>query len=452
MLAALISPALLANAAQGQTVTTLYNFTNQNGSGSPQAVALVQGRDAELYGASFGSPYGSVFKVSTSRIFSDFFAFSSTNGCCPKEGLTLASDGNFYGAAFGGGNGQNGVFFKITPSGTYTAIHYFAGGSDGANPFAAPMQASDGNLYGTTYNTTGTGSTVYKYTPSSGTFSTIYEFSDGTVSAPLMQATDGFLYGTTLNGGWAHCGTIFKISTAGLLLQSVPFLCNAGGSTPGGGPLVQTLDGNFYGITTIGGFQNQGTVFKMTPDFHVTILYTFMGRSGGLQDGRLPAASLFQATDGNLYGTTYGGGAYGAGTLFQISTKGAYKLLYSFNGATGGHPQGNLMQHTNGALYGTAQVGGTGHAGTVYELNLGLGPFIAFVRPSGAVGQTVQILGQQLTGATSVTFNGIPAASFTVTSPTFLLATVPSGATSGPVVVTTPTATLNSNVNFNVVP
>ena len=215
---------------------------------------------------------------------------------------------------------------------------------------------------------------------------------------------------------------------------------------------MQTLDGNFYGITTIGGFQNQGTVFKMTPDFHVTILYTFMGRSGGLQDGRLPAASLFQATDGNLYGTTYGGGAYGAGTLFQISTKGAYKLLYSFNGATGGHPQGNLMQHTNGALYGTAQVGGTGHAGTVYELNLGLGPFIAFVRPSGAVGQTVQILGQQLTGATSVTFNGIPAASFTVTSPTFLLATVPSGATSGPVVVTTPTATLNSNVNFNVVP
>jgi uncharacterized repeat protein (TIGR03803 family) len=110
------------------------------------------------------------------------------------------------------------------------------------------------------------------------------------------------------------------------------------------------------------------------------------------------------------------------------------------------------MQHTNGMLYGTAEEGGANKLGTVYQVNLGLAPFIAFVQRAGAVGQTVEILGQQLTGATTVTFNGVPATSFTVSSPTFLLATVPSGATSGPVVVTTPTATLTSNVNFNVAP
>ncbi len=187
----------------------------------------------------------------------------------------------------------------------------------------------------------------------------------------------------------------------------------------------------------------------MTPDFQVSILYTFMGHTQTTVDGALPTAGLIQATDGNLYGATFKGGSAGMGTLFQISTSGAYKLLYSFNGAAGKAPQGTLMQHTNGMLYGTAQVGGTNRAGTVYQLNLGLGPFITFVRHIGKVGQTAQILGQGFTGTTSVTFNGV-AATFTVPSPTFMLATIPSGATTGPVVVTTPTATLTSNHNFTV--
>jgi uncharacterized repeat protein (TIGR03803 family) len=348
-----------------------------------------------------------------------------------------------------GGNGQNGVFFKVTPSGDFTAIYYFAGGSDGANPFAPPIQAADGNLYGMTGDVSGTGSTVYKYTLS-GNFSTIYQFSGAYSGAPLIQATDGYLYGTTGTGGWANCGTIFKMSTAGVLLQSYPFPCHAGGSVPSNAPLLQAADGNFYGTTTGGGTQNQGTIFKMTPDFQVSILYTFMGHTQSTEDGALPAAGLIQATDGNLYGTTYKGGNAGMGTLFQISTSGAYKSLYKFNGATGTAPQGTLMQHTNGMLYGTAPGGGLNRLGIVYQVNLGLGPFVTFVRHIGKVGQTAQILGQGLTGTTSVTFNGVPATSFTVASPTFLTAVVPSGATTGPVVVTTPTATLTSNVNFTV--
>jgi uncharacterized repeat protein (TIGR03803 family) len=451
-------PTLFSGASHGQTVTPIYSFSSQNGSASPQDVALVQGRDGGLYGTSEGNgttSYGSIFKVSTSSAFTELFDFNSSNvttdGCCPGQGLTVASDGNFYGSAFSGGNGQNGVFFKISPSGAFTSIHNFSGGSDGTMPFAPPIQASDGNLYGMTFNLSGSGSTVYQYSLS-GKFNTIYQFSGAYTTAPFIQAANGGLYGTTSNGGWAHCGTIFKMSFAGVVLKSPSFRCGADGSGPDGGPLLQASDGNFYGTTGAGGYSNGGTIFKMTPDFQISILYTFMGKLRGSKDGFGPIAGLIQATDGNLYGATWSGGSNGMGTLYEISTGGTYKLLYSFDGVTGNAPQGTLMQHTNGMVYGTAQLGGANHLGTVYELNLGLGPFITFVRPSGKVGRMAQILGQGFTGTTSVTFNGVPATSFTVAGPTYLLATVPSGATTGPVVVTTPTATLTSNHNFSILP
>ncbi len=158
---------MIGGFGHSQTVTPFYNFTNQNGSGFPQDVALIQGRDSNLYGMSYGSPDGSIFKLSTSRVFTNLFAFSFTDGCCPGEGLTLASDGNFYGGTSGGGIDQNGVFFKMTASGVFTAIHYFTGGTDGSHPFTPPVEASDGSLYAVAQ------SVVYKYVPSSGSFSTI---------------------------------------------------------------------------------------------------------------------------------------------------------------------------------------------------------------------------------------------------------------------------------------
>ena len=440
---------LVVNAAFGQTVSTVYSFTGQPAE-VPQAVMLAQGRDGQLYGATTDDGIdGSIFKVSTSRIFTQLFSFDNTDGDVPGQGMTLANDGNFYGAASFGGSGDNGVLYEITPSGTYAIIHEFTGG-DGTNPFAPPTQASDGSLYGTAESSSAGGATVYKYTPSSGDFSIIYQFADAEIGAPLIQASDGFLYGTTFNGGWANCGTIFKMSTAGNLLQSVPFSCSGSAATPSFGALLHASDGNFYGTTIGGGVQNQGTIFKMTSDFQLSVLYTFLGHSKGIVDGAVPTASLIEATDGNLYGTTLNGGSAGSGTLFRISFSGAYEMLYSFNGATGIAPGGTLMQDTNGMLYGTAGGGGVHRHGTVYQVNLGLGPFITFVQPTGAVGQTAQVLGQGLTGATSVTFNGIPATSFSVVAPTFLLAVIPTGATTGPVVVTTPTATLTSNLNFQI--
>jgi uncharacterized repeat protein (TIGR03803 family) len=428
-------------------VNHVYSFTSQGSSQFPAHVTPAQGRDGKLYGTTNGGTNGSIFKVSIARSFAELFAFHFSDGCCPAYGLTLATDGNFYGAAAGGGNGQNGVLFKITPTGTYTVVHYFGGGFDGAVPAFPPLQASDGNLYGTTVGDS-SGSTVYKYTLS-GKFSTIFQFNGQFVGLSLIQGADGGLYETG-SGGAKGCGGIFKMSTTGVMLQSYSFPCGDGGNGPEG--LLQAADGNFYGTTLQGGSHNAGTIFKMTPDFQVSILYSFLGSSGSTPDGRLPAAGLVQATDGNLYGTTSEGGSADMGTLYQISTNGTYKSLYSFRGKAGKLPASGLVQHTSGLLFGTAEQGGANGLGTVYALDMGLGPFITFVQPTGKVGQTAQILGQGFTGTTSVTFNGIAATSFTVGRSTYLRAVIPSGATTGPVVVATPNGTLTSNVNFVVAP
>ena len=156
-----------------------------------------------------------------------------------------------------------------------------------------------------------------------------------------------------------------------------------------------------------------------------------------------------QATDGNLYGSTEIGGTFGNGLIFKISTGGSYSLLYSFPGKVGISPEAALLQHTNGVLYGTVQ-GGPHGDGAVYSLNMGLNPFITFVLATGRVGQKAQILGQGLTGATGVSFNGVPASSFSVASDTYMTATVPAGASTGPVVIETPNGSLTSNKNFRI--
>jgi uncharacterized repeat protein (TIGR03803 family) len=213
--------------------------------------------------------------------------------------------------------------------------------------------------------------------------------------------------------------------------------------------LLQASDGNFYGTTFEGGHGiGCGTVFKLNQAGNVSPVYAFKDAA----DGCNPEAGLVQGTDGNLYGTTpYGGkgGNGGDGTLFQLTTHGVHTILYNF-GTTGYRPLAAPMQDTNGTFYGTTELGGRSGYGTVYSLNMGLGPFVTFVRPNGAVGGTAQILGQGLTGATGVTFNGIAATSFKVATDTFMTAVVPAGATTGKVVVTTPGGTLTSNVTFRV--
>jgi uncharacterized repeat protein (TIGR03803 family) len=198
----------------------------------------------------------------------------------------------------------------------------------------------------------------------------------------------------------------------------------------------------------MGGTDDNGTIFCITPTGTLTTLHTFL-----IAEGKEPGAALIQATDGNFYGTAHAGGANNAGTIFNISASGTLTTLYSFCSqsgcADGQSPNASLVQDTNGTFYGTTGAGGANGYGTVFSLSVGLGPFVETNPTSGKVGAAVGILGSNLKGATSVSFNGT-AATFKVSSTSLITTTVPAGATTGTVQVVTPSGTLSSNVPFRV--
>jgi uncharacterized repeat protein (TIGR03803 family) len=416
----------------------------------------------------------------SAQTFTTLYSFNFGDGANPYAGLIQATNGDLYGTAsyFGGGNSQSGTVFKITPNGKLTTLHSFDF-MDGAYPEAGLIQATNGDLYGTT-QWGGTGNcgvgcgTVFKMT-TSGKLTSLYPFCskiengvciDGSEpQAGLVEAPNGNLYGTTYAGGFNNGGTIFTITPKGALTTLYSFCSQGGMCTDGNNPyagLVRSTDGNFYGTTYAGGTNNGGTVFEITPSGALTTLYSFCSQSG-CTDGANPYAGLVQATDGNFYGTASLGGANGGGTVFRVTPSGKLTVLYSFCSqsgcADGANPLAALIQATNGAFYGTTEWGGSLPGcrygisripcGTVFSLSVGLGPFVETQPTSGEVGAAVKILGTDLKGATSVTFNGT-AAAFKVVSAFLITTTVPEGATTGKVEVKTSKGTLKSNVVFRV--
>jgi len=472
-LVGLLGPATLWS----QTVTTLVNFDGTNG-GNAQSMSLVQGSDGKLYGTTWkggANSMGVVFKVieGTAKVLHTFSGVAP-DGAFPTAGLLLASSGKLYGTTQQGGGGL-GTVFSITPAGAYLTLHSFAG-TDGATPAAPLIQSTAGPFYGTT-SSGGTGAvgTAFKITAAGG-LTTLYNLGSNGLGdglypfAPLVQGSDGSFYGATEFGGTnlCNCGTVFKVTPAGK--EKVLYSFGAGGGFSDGaqplGALIQGLDGNFYGTTSSSGCAAGcgGTVFKITPLGVLTTLHAFTCYPG---DGCSPQAGLAVGSDGNLYGTTFQGGSQAAacncGTIFQIAPDGTYQSLYSFtNGTDGRNPWGGLFQATDGAFYGTTIAGGSGVSsscnydgtqtcGTVFSLSLGLGPFVIDLPSAAVVGTTVKILGTNLMGATAVSFNGTPAV-IVGASKTLITTSVPAGATSGYVTVTTTGGTLTSNLPFRVLP
>jgi uncharacterized repeat protein (TIGR03803 family) len=458
--------AVAAAPARAQVLTTICSFNSTDGE-SP--IGLVQGTDGNLYGTSvdgganqsctFGG-CGTAFKITTAGALTTLYNFCSKRNCADgdqPDGLVQGGDGNFYGTT-GAGGLLVGTVFKLTPTGVLTTLHEFDT-TDGSGPFGI-VEASDGNFYGTTGEGGAHGlGKIFKITPG-GTFTSLHNLSatDGAYpSALLIQATDGSLYRTTITYGAYDGGTIYKTTLAGTLTVVYNF-CQQSNCADGeqGNGVIQGIDGNFYGTTYAGGSYDVGTVFKLTPAGVLTTLYTFCPQSG-CADGSYPVGQLLQATDGNLYGATSRGGDNDLGTIFRISTAGAFKTLYSFcsqSACADGELPGALIQDTNGMIYGATSGGGTGVScgcGTVFSLNVGLPPFVKTQPTSGRVGAKINILGTNLAGAASVTFNGT-AATFTVASPSLITTTVPAGATTGTVKVLTPGGTLKSNVAFRVIP
>jgi uncharacterized repeat protein (TIGR03803 family) len=326
----------------------------------------------------------------TAQTFKTLLSFDGTDGKAVLAGLVQATDGNLYGTTYEGGAHGVGTVFKITPSGTLNTLYNFcsqSGCTDGEYPEAGLVQATDGNFYGTTSEGGGTAcnglgcGTVFKITPS-GTLTTLHSF-DGTDGilpvSGLVQATDGNFYGTTNAKGANGYGTVFKITPSGTL-NTLHNFCSQSGCTDGEYPfagLVQATNGNLYGTTFAGGAHGVGTVFKITPSGTLNTLHNFCSQSG-CTDGANPFAGLVQATDGNLYGTTSLGGAHtcaldGCGTVFKITPSGTLNTLYSFDGTDGLRPDAGLVQATDGNFYGTTGGGGSSACnglgcGTVFKI------------------------------------------------------------------------------------
>ncbi len=368
-LAAIVSPA--------QTFTKLVDFDGSNGS-SPEA-SLVLASDGNFYGTTAvggTKSSGTAFKMTPEGMLTTLYSFCVEQDCSdggnPMAGLVQATDGNFYGTTFSGGTSNNcqiacGTVFKITPGGTLTTLHSFEY-SDGAFPLAGLVQATDGNFYGTTgYAGSNYNGTVFKITPA-GVLTTLhnFDFNDGGLPfGTLVQATDGNFYSTTYAGGAYGYGTVYKITPEGVLTTLYNF--NSGdGANPEAG-VVQGTDGNFYGTTFYGGLYNDGTVFKITPAGVLTTLHSFCTQ-GNCADGAFPQAALVQAADGNFYGTTHIAGANNAGTIFRITPEGTLVTLHSFEGSDGSFPVAGLAQGADGNLYGTAYLGGANDDGTVFRL------------------------------------------------------------------------------------
>ncbi len=478
--AVLLLCAATAISLPAQTLTTLFSFDDANGE-NPYG-GLVQGEDGNLYGTTYqgGSGTscraygcGTIFKISPAGALTTLHNFVGypVEGSNPAAGLLLDNNGSLYGTTEYGGTGNflGGTVFAVTPGGTVTTLYSFCAHApcvNGTVPLAGLVLGMDGNFYGTTEDGGTNTGTIFKMTPA-GTLNVIHNFEGPAYpESGLVQGSDGNFYGTTYWGGAHAFGQVFKVTSSGTFTTLYSFCPSQSNCTDGAYPqagLIQGTDGNLYGTTSQGGVSGGsckgygcGTVFKITTSGTLTTLYSFCSQSD-CADGEYPVAALVQASDGNFYGTTAFGGSdsacakgEGCGTVFEITAEGALTTLASFNVTNGQHPRAGLVQDTDGNFYGTTDLGGANSKGTVFSLSTGLGPFVETLPSYGTVGATVGILGTNLTGATGVTFNGVPA-TFTVNSTgTAIRTTVPAGATSGTVQVVTRGGTLSSNVPFQV--
>ncbi len=358
--------------AQAQTLTVLHGFGGPDGANSE--ASLVRDTQGNLYGTTYGGGahgYGTVFMVSASGIEKTLFSFAGgLDGGYPLGSLVRDAQGNLYGTTSQGGVRHAGTVFMVTRSGKEQVLYAF-GGKDGASPCSNLIQDAQGNFYGTTEagGVNGSG-TVFKLTLS-GVETVLYSFTGGADGsepyAGLVQDVQGNLYGTTLQGGAHGAGTVFRVTLSGIETVLYNFTGGADGLEPYGG-LVLDPQGNLYGTTLEGGAYGYGTVFEVFPSSGIIrVFHSFTGTGG---DGADPYAGLVRDSNGNLYGTTYYGGTSGYGTVFMVTPLfSIYRVLYSFTAGTdGAGPIGGLVRDTPGNLYGTTLWYGANGAGTVFKL------------------------------------------------------------------------------------
>lgn len=312
--------------------------------------------------------------VTQAQTFNTVHDFAGSEGANPLNGLMTAANGVLYGTASSGGAFGNGSIYRISATAKLTTAYSFKGGTDGASPQSFVIEDKTGNFYGTTNAGGAYGAgTVYRL---SGTKETVlYSFgAAGDGSSPeagLAMDGHGNFYGTTASGGLNGNGTVFMLyRQAGVVKEKI--LYNFGTGTDGTVPVAGvSLDasGNVYGTTSSGGAYGYGTVFELTKasGWKETTLHSFQDSD----DGAVPYAGLVADSSGNFYGAATEGGSQGGGTIFELTPSGTSWNFVVVQSVPGWGISGtfrNLLIDSSGNIFATTHCDGNYSAGTVYEL------------------------------------------------------------------------------------
>jgi uncharacterized repeat protein (TIGR03803 family) len=357
--------------ALGQTEAVLHSFNGQDGSYPFSRLTIdAQGN---LYGTTGGDPvtstFASVFKLSSTGKLGVLFKQPGTGVCdlC-IDNLLRDNQGNLYGTEAAGGTFGNGSVFKVSPTGTFTVLYSFTGGSDGQSPNDGLIADEQGNLYGTAALGGAFGQGVIYKVTLAGVEEVLYSFTGGADGGVpwgrLVRDSQGNLFGTTYADGALKLsfGVVFELTPDGVESVLHSFTGGSDGGHPNG-DLIFDSQGNLYGTTPSVSHGPHGTVFKITQQGVFTLLHTFSG-----PDGFDPRSGLLMDASGNLYGTTFSGGASGDGVVYKLTPTGRVTLLHSFSGNDGSFPVGGLVFDPKGNLYGTTAYGGTSNNGVLFRI------------------------------------------------------------------------------------
>ena len=409
---AALAIALAAPLLHSQTLSVLHNFTGSLDGLYPVAGLTIDSTGNNLYGTtagllySSGPSYGTVFRLRNHNgawVFSPLYGFTGGNdGAYAISRVVIGPNGTLYGAANRGGgttgcmqgcglvfNLHVGPTFPRTPLTPWVedVLYRFQGGGDGAYPgYGDLVFDQSGNIYGTgsqgglnnCSGHVGCG-VVYTLTLSGGSYteSAVYAFTGGSDGAFPLGAVafdhSGDIFTTTFNGGNNNNGTVIELTPSGSSwTETTIHLFN--GSSDGANPWTGVIldnSGNLYGTTSMNGASSGGTVYELMPSggsFTFSVLESLTG--SGSNPG--PRADLASDASGNLYGTNWGGGAHGFGSIFKLTPSGGgytYTDLYDFTGGSdGSNPASNVVLDSSGNLYGTAYQGGSHSDGVVWEL------------------------------------------------------------------------------------
>ncbi len=363
-------------AAGSNTITTLANFNGANGQDVEDG--LIEDSQGDLFGTTNAGGMlgdGTVFEVAAgSGVITTLTDFTSSNGAGPQGGMIEDDLGDFYGSTALGGTSNDGTIFKFAAaSGTITTLASF-NGSDGGAPQDSLAMDSLGDLFGVTSRGGSTNDgTVFELAAGSGTITTLATFDDGSdgtqTRSSLVVDGLGNLFGTTYAGGEFGDGAVFEVAAGSGTIITLASFNSTNGANPTAG-LIQDKGGNLFGTTTGGGPSEVGTVFELAAGSDtITTLATFDESTGAH-----PVARLVEDSNGNLFGTTQLGGAFGDGTVFEVvAGSGAVTTLVSFRNSNGAYPETGLVLDRSGNLFGTTSSIPLSIGSTIFEVAAGSG-------------------------------------------------------------------------------